>query len=218
MLKEQKIKFIEHYQILYEELKKKYENKEKENEQLKTLLNLRNKEIIALKTKIKSLSNNNNSYNNNFEENYSNNNNDEINKIYLENLIKSEMENIKKELILYRNKILTIENYEIQYLAPKLTTGSNNNYQYASNKSINRSVNFDNNINKIYLNMKSDKNIKNKMYHNHIKSTNNLENVEYNNFNDFNTFGLEDNKFIINSSFSKILTKNKGNLIYNKDA
>ena len=58
--------------------------------------------------------------------------------------------------------------------------------------------------------MKSDKNIKNKMYHNHIKSTNNLENVEYNNFNDFNTFGLEDNKFIINSSFSKILTKNKG--------
>jgi glycerol-3-phosphate dehydrogenase len=133
MIKDQK-KFIEHYEKLYEELKKKYENKEKENEQLKTLLKLRDKEIISLKTKIKSLNNNSDSK----KENSPNNNNHEISKAYLENLIKNEMENIKKDLLLYRNKILTLENYELQYLAPKLTTGSNNNnYQYSSKRFLN---------------------------------------------------------------------------------
>ena len=43
MIKEKKMQLLENYEKLYEELKIKYENKEKENEQLKTLLKLRDK-------------------------------------------------------------------------------------------------------------------------------------------------------------------------------
>ena len=209
MIKDPK-KFIEHYEKLYEELKKKYENKEKENDQLKTLLKLRDKEIISLKTKIKTL-------NSNYEENYANNNNHEISKQYLENLIKNEMENIKKELLLYRNKILTLENYELQYLAPKLTTGSNNNnYQYSSNKYLNKSVNFNDSIDKSYLNMRKDKSMKNRLYHNILKSDGNLNNetfnskldYKYNNIDNFNKYELGEN-FIINDPLHKTLTKSK---------
>lgn len=208
MIKDQK-KFIEHYEKLYEELKKKYENKEKENEQLKTLLKLRDKEIISLKTKIKSLNNNGE----NKKENFPNNNNHEISKAYLENLIKNEMENIKKDLLLYRNKILTLENYELQYLAPKLTTGSNNNtYQYSSNRFLNKSVNFNNDVDKLYLNMKQNKRNKSKLYHSITKTDVNLDsdafNSELNNIDNMNTYGLGEN-IIMNDSFRKTLTKSK---------
>jgi len=208
MIKDQK-KFIEHYEKLYEELKKKYENKEKENEQLKTLLKLRDKEIITLKTKIKSLNNNGE----NKKENFPNNNNHEISKAYLENLIKNEMENIKKDLLLYRNKILTLENYELQYLAPKLTTGSNNNtYQYSSNSFLNKSVNFNNDVDKLYLNMKQNKRNKAKLYHSITKTDVNLDsdafNSELNNIDNMNTYGLGEN-IIMNDSFRKTLTKSK---------
>jgi len=208
MIKDQK-KFIEHYEKLYEELKKKYENKEKENEQLKTLLKLRDKEIISLKTKIKSLNNNGE----NKKENFPNNNNHEISKAYLENLIKNEMENIKKDLLLYRNKILTLENYELQYLAPKLTTGSNNNtYQYSSNRFLNKSVNFNNDVDKLYLNMKQNKRNKAKLYHSITKTDVNLDsdafNSELNNIDNMNTYGLGEN-IIMNDSFRKTLTKSK---------
>jgi len=208
MIKDQK-KFIEHYEKLYEELKKKYENKEKENEQLKTLLKLRDKEIISLKTKIKSLNNNGE----NKKENFPNNNNHEISKAYLENLIKNEMENIKKDLLLYRNKILTLENYELQYLAPKLTTGSNNNtYQYSSNSFLNKSVNFNNDVDKLYLNMKQNKRNKAKLYHSITKTDVNLDsdafNSELNNIDNMNTYGLGEN-IIMNDSFRKTLTKSK---------
>lgn len=208
MIKDQK-KFIEHYEKLYEELKKKYENKEKENEQLKTLLKLRDKEIISLKTKIKSLNNNGE----NKKENFPNNNNHEISKAYLENLIKNEMENIKKDLLLYRNKILTLENYELQYLAPKLTTGSNNNtYQYSSNRLLNKSVNFNNDVDKLYLNMKQNKRNKAKLYHSITKTDVNLDsdafNSELNNIDNMNTYGLGEN-IIMNDSFRKTLTKSK---------
>ena len=209
MIKDPK-KFMEHYEKLYEELKKKYENKEKENDQLKTLLKLRDKEIISLKTKIKSL-------NNNHEENYANNNYPEISKKFLENLIKNEMENIKKELLLYRNKILTLENYELQYLAPKLTTGSNNNnYQYSSNKLLNKSVNYNDKNDKLYLNMKKDKSMKNRLYHNILKSDSNSNNdifnsnldYKYNNIDNFNKYEIGEN-FIINDQLHKTLTKSK---------
>ena len=208
MIKDQK-KFIEHYEKLYEELKKKYENKEKENEQLKTLLKLRDKEIISLKTKIKSLNNNGE----NKKENFPNNNNHEISKAYLENLIKNEMENIKKDLLLYRNKILTLENYELQYLAPKLTTGSNNNtYQYSSNRFLNKSVNFNNDVDKLYLNMKQNKRNKAKLYHSITKTDVNLDsdafNSELNNIDNMNTYGLGET-IIMNDSFRKTLTKSK---------
>jgi hypothetical protein len=210
MIKDHK-KFIEHYEKLYEELKKKYENKEKENEQLKTLLKLRDKEIISLKAKIKSLNNNTDSK----KENFPNNNSHEISKTYLENLIKNEMENIKKDLLLYRNKILTLENYELQYLAPKLTTGSNNNnYQYSSNKFLNKSVNFNNDVDKLYLSMKQNKRNKTKLYHSITKTDVNLEsddfNSEFNNIDNLNTYGLGEN-FIMNDSFRKTLTKSKRN-------
>ncbi len=208
MIKDHK-KFIEHYEKLYEELKKKYENKEKENEHLKTLLKLRDKEIISLKAKIKSLNNNNE----NKKENFPNNNNHEISKAYLENLIKNEMENIKKDLLLYRNKILTLENYELQYLAPKLTTGSNNNnYQYSSKRLMNKSVNFNNDIDNLYLNMKQNKRNKSKLYHSITKTDVNLDNdafnSELNSIDNINTYGMGEN-IIMNDSFRKTLTKSK---------
>ena len=208
MIKDHK-KYIEHYEKLYEELKKKYENKEKENEQLKTLLKLRDKEIISLKTKIKSLNNNSDCK----KENFPNNNNHEISKAYLENLIKNEMENIKKDLLLYRNKILTLENYELQYLAPKLTTGSNNNnYQYSSKRFLNKSINFNNDVDKLYLNMKQNKRNKTKLYHSITKTDVNLDSdafdSEFNNVDNMNTYGLGEN-IIMNDSFRKTLTKSK---------
>jgi len=207
MIKEQKMKYLDNYEKLYEELKIKYENKLKENEQLKTLLKLRDKEIISLKSKIKSV--------NNGGDGIHNNNNDlEVSKKYIEDLIKIEIENIQKEKLLYRNKILTLENYELQYLAPKLTTGSNHNYQFSSGKLVNKNLN--NNIDKIYLSMKSDIRSKNKMY-NSIKMNNKNNNTENDSLNEsldykYNTYSNlngGDNNIILNGSFSKTLTKSK---------
>ena len=207
MIKELKMKYLDNYEKLYEELKIKYENKLKENEQLKTLLKLRDKEIISLKSKIKSV--------NNGGDGIHNNNNDlEVSKKYIEDLIKIEIENIQKEKLLYRNKILTLENYELQYLAPKLTTGSNHNYQFSSGKLVNKNLN--NNIDKIYLSMKSDIRSKNKMY-NSIKMNNKNNNTENDSLNEsldykYNTYSNlngGDNNIILNGSFSKTLTKSK---------
>ena len=209
MIKEQKMKYLDNYEKLYEELKIKYENKQKENEQLKTLLKLRDKEIISLKTKIKSIYNGGDGINNN-----NNNNDHEISKKYIEDLIKIEIENIQKEKLLYRNKILTLENYELQYLAPKLTTGSNHNYQFSSGKSMNKNLN--NNIDKIYLNMKHDIRSKNKMYSS-IKMNNKNNNTENDSLNEsldykyntYSNFNGGDSNVILNGSFSKTLTKSK---------
>ena len=207
MIKEQKKKNLENYEKLYDELKIKYENKQKENEQLKTLLKLRDKEIISLKTKIKS------SYNG-IDGIYNNNNIHEISTKYIEDLIKTEIKNIQKELLLYRNKILTLENYELQYLAPKLTTGSNHIYQFSSGRIMNKTIN--NNNDKIYLNEKNDKRTKNKIYYNMRKNNknNNLENDNINTsldykFNSFSDFKGEDDNLILNGSFCKTMTKSK---------
>ena len=209
MIKPKKMNFLENYEKLYEDLKIKYENKEKENEQLKTLLKLRDKEIISLKKKIKSA-------NNSIDGIYNNNNIDEISHKYIEQLIKTEIENIKKELFLYRNKILTLENYELQYLAPKLTTGSNHCYQFSSSKLSNQNFNKNNN-DKVYLGMKYDIKTKNKIYNNDMKINNKKSNIEndslnesfdykYNTFSNFHDCG---DNLIINGSFSKTLTKSK---------
>ena len=205
------MKILENYEKLYEELKIKYENKEKENEQLKTLLKLRDKEIISLKKKIKSA-------NNSIDGIYNNNNIHEISQKYLEDLIKIEIENIQKEQLLYRNKILTLENYELQYLAPKLTTGSNHTYQFSSSKIMDKN----NNIDKIYLNMKYDVRPKNRMYstkiinykNNVVNNANNSENDNLNEsldnkYNTFSTFGGGGDNLILNGSFSKTLSKSK---------
>ena len=201
------MKYFDNYEKLYEELKIKYENKLKENEQLKTLLKLRDKEIISLKSKIKSVANG-------VDGIYNNNNEHEVSKKYIEDLIKIEIENIQKEKLLYRNKILTLENYELQYLAPKLTTGSNHNYQFSSSKLINKNLN--NNIDKIYLSMKHDIRSKNKMY-NSIKMNSKNNNTENDSLNEsldykYNTYGNlngGDSNAILNGSFSKTLTKSK---------
>ena len=207
MIKEKKMKILENYEKLYEELKIKYENKEKENEQLKTLLKLRDKEIISLKKKIKSA-------NNSIDGIYNNNNIHEISQKYLEDLIKIEIENIQKEKLLYRNKILTLENYELQYLAPKLTTGSNHSYHFSSNKLSEQ--NMPNNIDKIYLSMKYDMRPKNKMNSNKIINfkKSNIENDSLNEsldnkYNTFSTFGGGGDNLILNVSFSKTLSKSK---------
>jgi hypothetical protein len=210
MINEQKMKYLDNYEKLYEELKIKYENKQKENEQLKTLLKLRDKEIISLKSKIKSIYNGGDGINNN-------NNEQEINKKYIEDLIKIEIENIQKEKLLYRNKILTLENYELQYLAPKLTTGSNHNYQFSSGKLMNKNLN--NNIDKIYLNMKHDIRSKNKMYSS-IKMNNKNNNTENDSLNEsldyknntYSNLNGGDSNLILNGSFSKTLTKSKRKL------
>ena len=147
MKKENHLKIIENYEKLYEDMKNKYQNKEKENQQLKQLLKLRDKEIISLKKRLKNQNENINCIN-------INNNSNEINPKYIQELIKAEIENIQREQILYRNKILTLENYELQYLAPKLTTGNNHNYNFSSKNIINENIN--NNIGKIYYNINSD--------------------------------------------------------------
>ena len=210
MIKEKKMNILENYEKLYEDLKIKYENKEKENEQLKTLLKLRDKEIISLKKKIKSA-------NNSIDGIYNNNNIHEISQKYIEELIKIEIENIQKEQLLYRNKILTLENYELQYLAPKLTTGSNHSYQFSSSKLVNKNFNNNNNnIDKVYLSMKYDIKSKNKMYNNRLnKNNSNIENdslnesldYKYNTFS--NNFREGGDNLIFNGSFSKTLTKSK---------
>ena len=205
MIKEKKMKIIENYEKLYEDLKIKYENKERENEQLKTLLKLRDKEIISLKAKIKSANNGI------IDEIYNNNNIHEISQKYLENLIKREIESIQKEQLLYRNKILTLENYELQYLAPKLTTGNNHNYQFSSNQLLNKNLNEDN-IDKIFLNMKNDIKSKKKIYNN--MKNNNFDNDSLNEsldykYSTFSTFKGGDNNLRLNGSFSKTLTRSK---------
>ena len=199
------MKILEKYEKLYEDLKIKYESKEKENEQLKTLLKLRDKEIISLKKKIKSA-------NNSIDVIYNNNEIHEISQKYLEDLIKIEIENIRKEQLLFRNKILTLENYELQYLAPKLTTGSNHNYQFSSNKLS------DKNIDKIYFNMKNDIKTKNKKnninkinYKNNIE-TDNLNESFDNKYNTFTNFADAKNNFLLNGAFSKTLNKSKKKL------
>ena len=209
MIKEKKMNILENYEKLYEDLKIKYENKEKENEQLKTLLKLRDKEIISLKKKIKSA-------NNSIDGIYNNNNIHEISQKYIEELIKIEIENIQKEKLLYRNKILTLENYELQYLAPKLTTGSNHSYQFSSSKLVNKNFNNNNNIDKVYLSMKYDIKSKNKMYNNRLnKNNSNIENDSLNESLDYkyNTFSSNfregGDNLIFNGSFSKTLTKSK---------
>jgi len=199
------MKIIENYEKLYEDLKIKYENKERENEQLKTLLKLRDKEIISLKAKIKSANNGI------IGEIYSNNNIHEISQKYLEDLIKMEIENIKKEQLLYRNKILTLENYELQYLAPKLTTGSNHNYQFSSNQLLNKNLNEDN-IDKIFLSMKngikSKKKIYNNMKNNNFDNDSLNESLDYK-YSTFSTFKDGENNLRLNGSFSKTLTRSK---------
>ena len=198
MKKEKNLKIIENYKKLYEDLKIKYQYKEKENQQLKALLKLRDKEIINLKKRL-----------NNENENINTNNNfNEISQNYIQDLIKAEIENIKKEQIIYRNKILTLENYELQYLAPKLTTGSNHNYNFASHKLINSRIN--NNIDKLYYKMKCSKKGKNKddSKRKRIIDKNFLNgSIDYKN-KDIETLGDEDKTFL-NSSFSKIISKSK---------
>lgn len=153
---------INNYQQLYMQLREKYEDKEKENKQLKVLLKLKDKEIISLKCKIKSFNNINNNekiYNKKKTRDNSlklkNNEKDkEISKNYLEFLIKTEIENIKKEQIKFINKILTSENYELQILAPKLTTANTNTYNFLTDTYSKKSLN--SSIDEIYIDFKKN--------------------------------------------------------------
>ena len=152
MKKENRMKNIENYEKLYEDLKIRYQYKDKENQQLKALVKSKDKEIMSLKKKIKLKSDN---------INYNNSNNlNEISQKYIADLIKVEIENIQNEQLLYRNKILTIETYELQYLAPKLTTGNNHNFQFSSHQLIKKE--FDNNVENIYYNINSEIKTKNR--------------------------------------------------------
>ena len=197
MKKENHLKIIENYEKLYEDMKIKYQNKEKENQQLKQLLKLRDKEIITLKKRLKNQNENINCINSN-----------EINPKYIQELIKAEIENIQKEQILYRNKILTLENFELQYLAPKLTTGNNHNYNFSSKNLINENIN--NNIGKIYYNINSD--IKRKKIINSDKKRKlckkQLNGSQEFKYNIIESFENEDNSFFKNS-FNKIVKKSK---------
>ena len=194
-------KNIENYEKLYEDLKIKYQIKEKENQQLKALLKLRDKEIITLKKKLRYEDENINIINTN--DNYN-----EISQKYIQDLIKDEIENIKKEQILYRNKILTSENYELQFLAPKLTTGNNHNFNFTSHKIMKKDI--DNDIDKLYFNMKNE--IKGKNKFNSYKKSKFDKNclngsLDYK-YRNIETFTNED-KSLLNSSFNKILRKPK---------
>ena len=73
-------KNIENYEKLYEDLKIRYQYKDKENQQLKALVKSKDKEIMSLKKKIKLKSDN---------INYNNSNNlNEISQKYIADLIK----------------------------------------------------------------------------------------------------------------------------------
>lgn len=122
-------------------------------------------------------------------------------------MIKAEIENIQREQILYRNKILTLENYELQYLAPKLTTGNNHNYHFSSEKLINNNSN--DNIDKIYYNIKNEMKEKNKIYSNkkRIKKHYLNRSLDYK-YNNIETSENE-NRENISGAFNKILTKSK---------
>ena len=201
MKKEKNLKTMENYRKLFEDLRIKYQYKEKENQQLKTLLKLRDKEIINLKKRLKYEDENDDYIN-------INNNYNEINQKYIQDLIKVEIENIKKEQILYRNKILTLENYELQYLAPKLTTGNNHIYNFASHKLIKRGI--DNNMDKSYYNIKYEKGGNNKMksIKKRIADNNDLNGSLDLKHKKIKSLG-DDDKAILNSSFNKIETKSK---------
>ena len=201
MKKENHLKIVENYEKLYEDMKIKYQYKEKENQQLKQLLKLRDKEIITLKKRLKNQNENVNCIN-------TNNNSNEINAKFIQELIKAEIENIQREQILYRNKILTLENYELQYLAPKLTTGNSHSYNFSSQNLINDNIN--NNLGKIYYNMKTDtkrKNIINSDKKRKLckKKLNGSQEYKY---NIIESLENEDNGFFKNS-FNKIIKKKK---------
>ena len=197
------------YQQLYEELQEKYLDKEKENKHLKVLLKLRDKEIISLKCKIKNIDNNNeDSKKNNYSNTSSiNNSNREISTKYLEYLIKTEIENIQKEQISFRNKILTLENYELQFLAPKLTTANSKGYHFSSGNLLNNSLN--KSIDGIYLNVKKN----DKLKPNYNNRNNRLHKPKRNNINNYHGIFNEstdfdnDNIFSVNASFNKTLSK-----------
>ena len=201
MKKEKNIKIIENYEKLYEDLKIRFQNKEKENNQLKLLLKMRDKEIINLKKRLKYEDENFNHIN-------SNNNLNEISQKYIQDLIKVEIENIKKEKIMFWNKILTSENYELQYLAPKLTTGNNHNYNFSSNKLINKPIN--NDLDKLYYNMKYEKKRKNKANSNkkRIIKKNHLNTSQEYKYRSLEPFS-DEIKNNLNGSFHKILAKSK---------
>ena len=201
MKKEKNIKNFENYEKLYEDLKIKFQNKEKENNQLKALLKIKDKEIINLKKRLKYGDENFSHINNN-------NNLNEISQNYIQDLIKIEIENIKKEKIMFWNKILTSENYELQYLAPKLTTGNNHNYNFSSNKLINKSTN--NDLDKLYYNIKYEKKRK---YRTNSNKKRIIKNNYLNTSQEYRNKGLETNddaiKTNLNGSFHKILDKSK---------
>ena len=202
MKKENKFKLLENYEKLYEELKIKYQYKEKENQQLKALLKLRDKEIINLKKRLKNEDENINYIN-------TNNNFNEINQKYIQDLIKAEVENIQKEQIIYRNKILTSENYELQYLAPKLTTGSNHNFHFSSNNIRN---NNEDNIDKLYYNMKYENKGKIKFGSDKkriLKKNHFNDSLDYK-YNDFTS--LENDDSFIKGSSNKLTTRIKKKL------
>ena len=203
MKKENRIKNIENYEKLYEDLKIRYQYKDKENQQLKALVKSKDKEIMSLKKKIKLKSDN---------INYINSNNlNEISQKYIADLIKVEIENIQKEQLLYRNKILTIETYELQYLAPKLTTGNNHNFQFSSHQLIKKG--FDNNVENIYYNINSEIKTKNRAIstQKRKKAKYELKGGIYYKYKLLDKYENMDN-ITLNGSFSKILTKSKQKL------
>ena len=203
MKKEIKFKLLENYEKLYEELKIKYQYKEKENQQLKALLKLRDKELINLKKRLKSEDENINYIN-------TNNNFNEISQKYIQDLINAEVENIQKEQIIYRNKILTLENYELQFLAPKLTTGSNHNFHFSSSNIRNDN---EDNIDKLYYKMKFQKKEKNNKFNSDKKRI--LKKNHFNNSLDYKykTFAaLENDDSFIKGSSNKLTSRIKKKL------
>ena len=203
MKKESNLKFFENYEKLYEELKIKYQYKEKENQQLKALLKLRDKEIINLKRRLKNEDENVNYIN-------TNNNFKEISQKYIQDLINAEVENIQKEQLIYRNKILTLENYELQYLAPKLTTGSNHNYHFSINNLISEK---ENNIDNLYYNMKYETKGKNAMGSDkkRVLRKNRFNSNLDNRYNILRAIDNEEDSFLKGSS-SKLTTRVKQKL------
>ena len=202
----------DNYQQLYIELQEKYIEKEKENKHLKVLLKLRDKEIISLKCKIKNIDNNNEENSNKKNYNYSasstNNINQEISKKYLEYLIKTEIENIQKEQILFRNNSLTLENYELQFLAPKLTTANSKGYHFSSGNLLKDCLN--KSIDGIYLNVKKNDKLKsnfnNRNSRLHKAKRNQIINY-HGILNESTDFDGNDNIFTVNASFNKTLNK-----------
>ena len=103
-----------------------------------------------------------------------------------------------------------MENYELQYLSPKLTTGSNHNFHFSSSNIRNDN---EDNIDKLYYKMKFQKTEKNNKFNSDKKRI--LKKNHFNNSLDYkykSFAALENDNSFIKGSSNKLTSRIKKKL------